>query len=134
MEPVWTGHINEYQAFEMDKYDEFTQWCGRFAPGTQLEMILRKHEEKCSPNQRGYYFGVIVKMISEHTGHETEEIHEFLKWKFLAYVDENKLKLARSTESLTTREREDYHEKCRRWAQVVLDLSIPLPNQVDTGE
>jgi hypothetical protein len=134
MEPIWTGYITKDQFFELDKFDDFTVWLGRLAPGTQIDLIIKKHEEKCSDAQRGYYFGVIVKIIAEHTGHEPEEIHDYLKWKFLRKKDDAGLEIARSTESLTTGEREQYHEKCRRWAFVVLDLTIPLPNQVYIGE
>jgi len=134
MEPIWTGYITKDQFFELDKFDDFTVWLGRWAPGTQIDLIIKKHEEKCSDAQRGYYFGVIVKLIAEHTGHEPEEIHDYLKWKFLREKDDAGLEIARSTESLTTGEREQYHEKCRRWAFVVLDLTIPLLNQVYIGE
>jgi len=113
MDPIWTGYITKKQFFELDKFDEFTVWLGTWAPGTQIDLIIKKHEDLCSSAQRGYYFGVIVKLIAEHTGHDTDE---------------------RSTESLTTKEREEYHEKCRRWAFVVLNITIPLPNEVYTGE
>ncbi len=135
MDPVWTGYITKQQFFELDKLDEFIQWLGRFAPGTKIDLVLRKHEEQCSPAQRGYYWGVIIKLISEHTGYEPDEVHDILKWKFLKIVDEKTgLEIARSTESLNTKERETYHEQCRRWAQVVLDVSIPLPNEVDVKD
>ncbi len=134
MDPIWTGYITKKQFFELDKFDEFTVWLGTWAPGTQIDLIIKKHEDLCSSAQRGYYFGVIVKLIAEHTGHDTDEIHDYLKWKFLRDKDKIGLQIARSTESLTTKEREEYHEKCRRWAFVVLNITIPLPNEVYTGE
>jgi hypothetical protein len=129
MELVWSGYITKEQFFELDKFDEFSVWLGTFAPGTKIDLILKKHEELCSKNQKGYYWGVIVKMIAEHTDHSTEEIHDTLKFKFLKDRDKFGMEYVRSTESLTTKEREEYHEQCRKWALFFFNMIIPLPNE-----
>jgi len=130
MDIVWSGYITKENMFEIDKFDDFVKWLGTFAPGTKIEVILKKHEERCSDPQRKYYWAVIVKMIAEYTGHEPDEIHDTLKFKFLKERDVRGIEYVKSTESLTAGEREEYHEQCRKWALIVLGVKIPLPNEV----
>jgi hypothetical protein len=132
MDIIWTGYITKDQFFELDKYNEFLIWLGTLTPGMKIDLIIKKHGEHCSSNQRGYYWGVIVKMISDYTGHEPDEIHDTLKFKFLKERDVKGIEYVKSTESLTTGEREEYHEQCRKWALIVLGIQIPLPREVIT--
>jgi hypothetical protein len=129
MDIIWPGYITKENFFEIDKFDDFVKWLGTFAPGTKIDVILKKHEERCSDPQRKYYWAVIVKMIAEYTGHEPDEIHDALKFKFLKTRDVRGIEYVKSTESLTTAEREEYHEQCRKWALIVLGVKIPLPNE-----
>jgi hypothetical protein len=115
----------------VDNYDDFALWLGRFKPGERIEIIVRRERSVSSPAQNRYYWGVIVKLIADYTGHEPDEIHSIMKWKFLKQKDERNIEYVPSVSNLSTEQREEYHEKCRRWATVVLDLNIPLPNQVD---
>jgi len=129
MDIVWSGHITKENFFELDKFEDFVKWLGTFAPGTKIDVILKKHEERSSNPQRKYYWSVIVKMIAKHTTHTTDEIHDILKWKFLKDRDNYGIEYVRSTESLTKAEREEYHEQCRKWALFFFGMIIPLPNE-----
>lgn len=144
MDIIWSGYITKENFFEIDKFDDFVKWLGTFAPGTKVDVILKKHEDKtpCSDAQRKYYWKVIVGMIVEHTGQypekpqgfdrkhkeeelkKSKEVHEILKYMFLKDYDYI------STEELTIREREEYHQKCREWALKEHKILIPLPNEV----
>jgi hypothetical protein len=98
--------------------------------GKDVEIVLRLPQKKTTGPQRRYYFGVLVAMIAEAVGEDKEAVHEELKQMFLK--DRSKaFPVTRSTESLTTVEREEYHEKIRRWAASFLGLYLPLPNEVD---
>lgn len=136
MDRVWPGKIEKskagaHQFVNWDDLDEFTVWLGRFEPGTEVDIIVRKRQTRASNAQNRYYWPVIVHAISESTGHTPEEIHDILKWKFLKKRDDQGIEFVPSTMDISTRDREQYHEDCRRWAAVVLGLSIPLPNEVD---
>jgi hypothetical protein len=101
--------------------------------GKDVEIVLRLPQKKTTDPQRRYYFGVIVAMICEEAGYgpeHKEAIHEFLKGMFLKDTS-GQLPITRSTQSLTTVEREEYHSNCRRWAAEFFGLYIPLPNEVD---
>ncbi len=135
MDTVWAGKItkSEYgsQFFDIDLLDQFTMFLGRFVPGEEVEVIIRKKRKRSSGRQNKYYWGVIMKLIADHTGHTQDEIHQTLGWKFLKRFDDNGVEYVPSTMDIDTKSREKYHEDCRRWAKVVLDVNVPLPNQIE---
>jgi hypothetical protein len=112
-----------------EQWDQFTIFLGRFKPDEEVECIVRKVQTKSSHRQNSYYWAVIVHIISEYTGHEPDEIHDLLKWKFLKRRDDKGLEYVPSSMDLSTVDREKYHGDCRHWASVVLNLNIPLPNE-----
>ena len=48
-----------------------------------VEIIVRPRRKKRSLNQNQYYWGVILKLIADSTGHTPEEVHHFMKSEFL---------------------------------------------------
>ena len=98
-----------------------------------VEVIVRKPKKGRSIRQNSYYFGIIVSMISEETGHEPDEIHEILKSMFLTQHTEIMgigADYVKSTTSLSTVEMEDYLSKCRQFGSLTQGIFIPLPNEV----
>jgi hypothetical protein len=94
-----------------------------------------------SPKQNAYYHGYILRELSEATGHEPEELHEWCKWKFnpqqLDFIDTDTGEIAEqfvvggSTAKLGTMPFEEYLEKIKRWAAgppLCLYLKDPDPN------
>jgi hypothetical protein len=112
-----------------DEWPEFTIFLGRFSEDDDLEIIVRKKLPKSSNQQNRYYWGVIVKLISEYTGHTPEEVHAILKYKFLRRRSQEGFEFVPSAMALSTRDREAFHDDCRLWGNVVLGLNIPEPNE-----
>lgn len=135
MDPVWSGYITKgvhgAQFFELDLFNEFSVFLGRFKPDEKIEVILRKQTKKSSLPQNRYYYGVICKLLSGHTGHTVDEMDCILKWKFLKQKDAKGMEFVPSKMDLSTVEREEFHEQCRRWAAIVLEVNIPLPGVVE---
>jgi hypothetical protein len=135
MDKIWSGIITKnksgFQFFEIDDVDGFMVYMATFKPDDKLDIIVRKQQKLSSNPQNRYYYGVIVKFISEFTGHTPEEVDSILKWKFLKRYDDKGMEYVPSKNALTTAEREVYHDNCRRWAAIVLELNIPLPNEVE---
>lgn len=92
-----------------------------------IEIVRSKR--KRSLNQNKYYWGVVVKIVSMHTGYTADEAHQELARMFLSY-DNNGKKFVRSTTKLTTWEFEQYLDKVRAWAQKEMDCHIPMPNEI----
>lgn len=87
-----------------------------------------KPKKSRSNQQNRYYWGVVCKLVSDHTGYMPEEVHQIMAEKFLSYEKDGRV-FTRSTTKLKTAEFEDYMEKCRRWAAMELQVYIPLPNE-----
>ena len=103
-------------------------------PYCDNEINLKELRLRTTPQNR-YYYGVVVTLLSDHTGYSKNEIHEMLKNKFLTEViaikTPKKLLLERTTRSsteLTTAEFEEYLSQITQWAAEELSVVIPEPN------
>jgi len=102
---------------------------GKLTPSVKdgtFELIPFKN--KRSNPQNFYYWGCLVKFISEETGYTPEECHAKLAYKFLLVKTESQ-PFVRSTTTLNTAEMEEYNENVRRWASSFLSLYLPLPGE-----
>jgi len=80
-------------------------------------------------------WGVVYKLICDHTGDDPKSFHEWAKGKFLGkktiVMHGEEQEVARSTTELSKEEFfEAYVEPIRRWAAQELERVIPDPEQV----
>lgn len=72
----------------------------------------------------------VAEHISDHTGYETHEVHEFCKHLFLpakrVMIGGREVEYWTTTD-LTTHEMSEYMEKIYRWASSELGLFLPSP-------
>ena len=100
--------------------------------GKRIELTLSKFVKKRSSNQNKYYWKIIIGILSEYTGINSEELHEHLRERFLkAPTDDFRQFKTKSTTELSAEEMETYHEDIRRFAMVDFGCYIPLPNEVE---
>jgi hypothetical protein len=99
---------------------------------------LVKKRATRSLSQNAWYWGCIIDALSEHTGYTPDEMHDFLKAKFipkkLAVCDDNgeikdELVIGGSTTKLDKGGFVEYCESIRRWAALELDVVIPDPSE-----
>ena len=81
-------------------------------------------------SENRYYWGVVLEVLSDWSGHTREELHEAFRQMFLGY-EENGIKYAKSTADLTTVEMERYLEDIRTWA-ALHEIYVPLPGEATT--
>lgn len=95
---------------------------------------IKVDRNKRSGNQNRYYWGVVLKLLSEHTGFTKEEMHETLRRKFLKYnkvlPTGEQVEVMESTTDLDTKEFEIYLDDVKRFSIQELDVYIPDPNEV----
>ena len=106
--------------------------------GKRVYVIVDTERQKRSNDQNEFYWGVALKLISDHTGHTCEELHDILKYKFLG-TDEKKIagetvKILKSTTRQKTDEFETYLESIRRFALLELNIKIALPNEIEVSD
>lgn len=121
---------------------EFDYKVRRLDERWMLEVCVKRLRASRSIQQNRYYFGVVLVLISEHTGYSADELHDVLKAKFLpkhlAFSDGNgevkdEFVIGGSTRKLNTVEFGEYMESIRRWAAEDLDVVIPDPREVSNG-
>lgn len=91
---------------------------------------IQKSKKTRSLPQNKYYWGVVIKIIANHTGYTSDETHQELARMFLSYEAGNLKRFVKSTTKLNTIDFEDYLDKCRTWASNELNCYIPLPNEL----
>jgi len=95
-----------------------------------IELTVGKPSKTRSNQENRYYWGVVIKILSDETGYSDNEMHDALRMLFL--LDrERKVPTLISTTSLSTVQFEEYMSKVRAWASSDLDVYIPEPNEVD---
>lgn len=105
---------------------------------TDGEVFVRVERQRAtrSLKQNAFYWGVLVHGLSEHTGYSPDEMHEFVKMKFIPkrlavskgngeIVDE--LVIGGTTTKLDTIDFQDYCAEIQRWAAEDLDLVLEDP-------
>lgn len=118
--------------FKSNRVDIATKKIADFVEGKDDWFVveIQKSKQVRSLPQNKYYWGVVVKVVSQHTGYTSEETHQELARMFLSYENNRKL-FVRSTTKLNTLEFEKYAESCRDWAKKEMDVYIPLPNEIN---
>lgn len=81
-------------------------------------------------NENGYYWAVVIPILSEYFGYFPQETHESLKLKFLQKGGSDKFPRLGSTSNLNKIEWEELMEKIRIWALTDFNVKIPEPNEI----
>lgn len=96
--------------------------------GEQVIKIKRKSNTR-SNKVNAYYWGVVLAIIAEITGHSPIYLHEYYKYKFIPavkFTDDSRL----TTADMTHEEIWNYINMIREDAKRVLDIDIPSPDGV----
>jgi hypothetical protein len=132
MIPIFRGYVEKgrLQLEHRDKLDEYIPTL----EGKRVEMTIKAESESRSVQQNRYYWGVIVKMLSDYTGHDQGEMHEILKYKFNPInieIDGKEITVGGTTRDLTTTQFKDYNDRIKMWAITALNVTIPNVGEVD---
>lgn len=105
--------------------------------GKEVDVTIAIHKKRRSNNQNRYYWGVVVKILCDELGYMPDELHDAIKYKFLAKnidLKGEKLPVLGSTNKLNTAQFEDLMAKVRAWASRDLQIFIPEPNEIELPE
>jgi hypothetical protein len=130
--PLFFGRI-EFERLKLEDYDGFQKYLASL-DGKEVAVSVKKREYVRTTQENRYYWGVIVKMVSHEMAVTSDEAHDLMRWMFLKVgreVGGKRYEIAKSSADLSIGDFEDYCEKCRQWAANELQVSIPLPNQLD---
>lgn len=108
---------------------QFDDQIRRMKDGWQLEVTVQRLRATRSLAQNAYFWGVVLQTISECTGDEVDDLHDYFKKRFLPKplgIDSNEV-VGGSTRTLNTVQFGEYIEKIRQFAAEFLDIAIPDP-------
>ena len=102
--------------------------------GKAVVITVREQKNRRSLNLNSYYWAVVVKLLSEETGYNKDEMHEVLKSMFLRTKYQIKgvwIHGTKSTTKLNNKDMQVYIEECKTFASTTLGVYIPDPNEVE---
>lgn len=97
--------------------EEIPKWEGK-------EIEIKKVESDRTSQQNRYLWGVVYKLIADHTGYTLEEVHQVYKKKYLIYEKKGFI-FIQSTTSLKKNEFQDYLKQVINHAEGELGIIIP---------
>lgn len=100
-------------------------------PDGAYEWKLEPFAEKRRDRANRFYFGVILPLMAEESGHTVDELHELMKLRHnsTVVVDPNgeEVRIAKSTAKLTIRQFSDYLDAVILDGAEWLGISFPEP-------
>ena len=101
------------------------------------EVVWKRKTKRRTLNQNALYWrriGEIVAAVQAHTGHDADEVHDFLKAKFLpprfVEISGEARQVAATTTKLTTAEMAEYMNQIEAWAATELGLYLTNPDKL----
>lgn len=130
MDQVWFGKVLPGGLLVIEKPKDYNR-AVRALAGKHVELTIKKRRTKRTDPQNRYYFGVVVKLLAEHCGYETDEMHEALAMRFLRIEDcpITGAPRRKRTPKTDTEEFARYLDSCIRLA-AELGVVIPSPSEV----
>lgn len=130
MRPTFYGKIAEGKLIlkHRETFNRYLQTLNN----KEVELTIGQKRTSRSVQQNKYYWGVILLLVSQHTGFTPKECHEVFKKKFLTYwklYKKHKYAFTRSTTTLDLGEFADYMEKIRQFVAESFKFYIPDPNE-----
>ena len=101
------------------------------------KVTIESYSRRRTNNQNALmwrWINEIADYVCEHTGMDSDDIHEFFKVKFL---NPKTITIAgeqietRSTKHLTTKEMGEYMDRIHAWASTDLGLRLPAPEDLE---
>ena len=131
LKPVFTGEIKNNE-IKIDDEIGYQIWIADLN-GKRVRVIVEQETYKRTDPQNKYYWGVVVELLSQELGYETEEVHNLLKSMFLkrrVILKGKEYISIGSTAKLSTSQFTDYIEKIKRFSSLELSIIIPESENV----
>lgn len=106
-------------------------------PDGEVILTVRTKTAKRSNAQNRYYFGVVLAMMAEETGHDVEDLHDDMCARFMTRTlyytnaqtgEMEERVIPGRTSKLSVNDFYEFVKKVRRFAAEFLCLSIPDPD------
>jgi hypothetical protein len=101
----------------------------RTREGKGVSLKLARPKSTRTIEQNKLYWGTYLTAIAQHTGHTTEDVHEFVKEVLLprrfVRIGEKEVEVKKTTTDLSVKEFSEFLERVAAWAAQELGVLIP---------
>jgi hypothetical protein len=128
--PIFEAHVVDKRLKMLEHVKKSVSlWVRTFPDGTKLDIVIKKQKAQRTNEQNKYYWGVVIPILADYFGYESDEMHMVLRGKFLRIHDEKHpdFVIAKSTTKLSTTDFVEYIEVIQRWAAAEHGIYIPPP-------
>jgi len=126
MKPLFRGIVKQGK-IKLDAPDKYLVYLSGLE-GKRIELTLEKERHARTLSQNAYYWGVVIEILRNYFGYESDEMHEAMKFKFLK-KHEDVLVTVGSTTKLNTIEFGEYLDRIMEWAVSEYQIYIPSPGE-----
>jgi len=109
---------------KMKNRQAFVDQIAAMRPGTVVEIMVAEEPLHPTHDQHKYYRGVVLEVISEHTGHTEEYLRGYLLEEIAGLAEGD------GTSGMTMQEMSDYIEACCCWCWDHFGFIPPAPESV----
>ena len=128
--PIFTGRVEKGKLVLDDPSRFFVRISA--LNGQKIELVIMKRKYRRSLPQNAAYWGIMVEILSHHTGYDKDSMHDALKAKFASKIDPaTGLLIIERTSKMDTKRFNEYYESIQRWAAEFLGCYIPSPNECE---
>jgi len=128
---IFTGRITA-EKLHVRGWKPFRGWKDQ-----EVTVTVQRKRATRSLDQNAWYFGQILRLLSEHTGYTVDELHDYCKVRFNAKtvlitdqdgVVKDETRIGQTTTKLNRVTFGEYCEAIRQWAAQELGVVIPDPD------
>ena len=123
--PQFIGKVSNGQIVLLHP-DEYSKYLKKFE-GKDVNIIIEKFSANRTLRQNRRHFGALITAIAKHTGHTKEEIHDWVKAKFLrgtVEIEGKVVEIVKGSSGLNKDEFTEFMDKVERLA--ITDFGIVI--------
>lgn len=118
--------------------DRLTQFLRECAPGKAIRVEVCQHRKRRSDEQNRALWGVAYRILSEETGHDPGELHDFFLgehfgWEIVEVFGQKRRRPVRRSSKLDTAEFADYYAFIQR-RSAEMGFWVPDPGEFESGK
>jgi hypothetical protein len=133
MNPILRGRVSAHGKLVLDDPGEGRRWLQSLA-NADVEVIIRKRRLTRSQRQNAYWWAVPVKLLSEHTGYDAQQMHYALLGECFGWwvgPTGHLVPNVAASKHLTVDQFTRLIEWVLVWGPTEMDVAIPAPDDVE---
>jgi hypothetical protein len=116
--------------------NRLAQFLSECLPGKQIRVEVGQYRKRRSDEQNRALWGVAYRILSEETGNDVNDLHEFFLgeyhgWEIVDVLGQQRRRPVRRSSKLNTMEFSEFYAFIQRRAAELLGVYVPDPGEFD---